>query len=58
MCFEFHSIWDFIKKSFRLSLLIFHCFSQALDLTVQLMEMGEEALIEAAAKYAYGALGR
>lgn len=30
---------------------------QALDLTVQLMEMGEKALIEAAAKYAYGALG-
>lgn len=32
--------------------------SQALDLTVQLMEMGEKALIEASAKYAYGALGR
>ncbi|XP_026091745.1 peptidyl-prolyl cis-trans isomerase FKBP8-like [Carassius auratus] len=30
---------------------------QALDLTVQLMEMGEKALIEAGAKYAYGALG-
>ncbi|XP_056304074.1 peptidyl-prolyl cis-trans isomerase FKBP8 [Danio aesculapii] len=30
---------------------------QALDLTVQLMEMGEKALIEAAAKYAYGSLG-
>ncbi|XP_076880662.1 peptidyl-prolyl cis-trans isomerase FKBP8 [Brachyhypopomus gauderio] len=30
---------------------------QALDLTVQLMEMGEKALVEAAAKYAYGALG-
>ncbi|XP_026803063.3 peptidyl-prolyl cis-trans isomerase FKBP8 isoform X2 [Pangasianodon hypophthalmus] len=30
---------------------------QALDLTVQLMEMGEKALIEAKAKYAYGALG-
>ncbi|XP_026873945.2 peptidyl-prolyl cis-trans isomerase FKBP8 [Electrophorus electricus] len=29
---------------------------QALDLTVQLMEMGENALVEAAAKYAYGAL--
>lgn len=34
------------------------CFFQALDLTVQLMEMGEKALIEAGAKYAYGALGR
>ncbi|TSM20260.1 Peptidyl-prolyl cis-trans isomerase FKBP8 [Bagarius yarrelli] len=30
---------------------------QALDLTVQLMEMGEKALIEAGAKYAYGAVG-
>ncbi|KAK3562076.1 hypothetical protein QTP86_027184, partial [Hemibagrus guttatus] len=30
---------------------------QALDLTVQLMEMGEKALIEAGAKYAYGTLG-
>ncbi|MCJ8738020.1 hypothetical protein PDJAM_G00030750 [Pangasius djambal] len=30
---------------------------QALDLTVQLMEIGEKALIEAKAKYAYGALG-
>lgn len=30
---------------------------QALDLAVQLMEMGEKALIEAAAKYAYGPLG-
>ncbi|XP_060797800.1 peptidyl-prolyl cis-trans isomerase FKBP8 isoform X2 [Neoarius graeffei] len=30
---------------------------QALDLTVQLMEMGEKALIETKAKYAYGALG-
>ncbi|XP_053369721.1 peptidyl-prolyl cis-trans isomerase FKBP8 [Clarias gariepinus] len=30
---------------------------QALDLTVQLMEMGETALIEASAKYAYGAQG-
>lgn len=31
---------------------------QALDLTVQLMEMGETALIHADAKYAYGAQGR
>lgn len=30
---------------------------QALDLTVQLMEMGEKALIETDAKYAYGARG-
>ncbi|XP_041695465.1 peptidyl-prolyl cis-trans isomerase FKBP8 [Coregonus clupeaformis] len=30
---------------------------QALDLTVQLMEMGEKALVQADAKYAYGALG-
>ncbi|KTF74275.1 hypothetical protein cypCar_00030593, partial [Cyprinus carpio] len=30
---------------------------QVLDLTVQLMEMGEKALIEAGAKYTYGALG-
>lgn len=30
---------------------------QALDLTVQLMEMGEKALIEVGAKYAYGAVG-
>uniref|UniRef100_A0A8C1XY18 peptidylprolyl isomerase n=1 Tax=Cyprinus carpio TaxID=7962 RepID=A0A8C1XY18_CYPCA len=30
---------------------------QVLDLTVQLMEMGEKALIEAGAKYAYGVLG-
>ncbi|KAI5101580.1 peptidyl-prolyl cis-trans isomerase FKBP8 [Silurus meridionalis] len=30
---------------------------QALDLTVQLMEMGEKARIETSAKYAYGALG-
>ncbi|XP_035635696.1 peptidyl-prolyl cis-trans isomerase FKBP8-like isoform X3 [Oncorhynchus keta] len=30
---------------------------QALDLTVQLMEMGETALVQADAKYAYGALG-
>ncbi|XP_067272073.1 peptidyl-prolyl cis-trans isomerase FKBP8 isoform X2 [Pseudorasbora parva] len=30
---------------------------QGLDLTVQLMEMGEKALIEAGAKYMYGALG-
>uniref|UniRef100_A0A671NXW1 peptidylprolyl isomerase n=1 Tax=Sinocyclocheilus anshuiensis TaxID=1608454 RepID=A0A671NXW1_9TELE len=30
---------------------------QVLDLTVQLMEMSEKALIEAGAKYAYGALG-
>ncbi|XP_077082611.1 peptidyl-prolyl cis-trans isomerase FKBP8 isoform X2 [Siphateles boraxobius] len=30
---------------------------QGLDLTVQLMEMGEKALIEAGAKYTYGALG-
>lgn len=35
-----------------------HVLFQALDLTVQLMEMGEKALIEARAKYAYGALGR
>lgn len=33
-------------------------FFQALDLTVQLMEMGEKALIQADAKYAYGAQGR
>lgn len=31
---------------------------QALDLTVQLMEMGEKALIQADAKYAYGTRGR
>lgn len=31
---------------------------QALDLTVQLMEMGETALIHSDAKYAYGAQGR
>ncbi|XP_062869060.1 peptidyl-prolyl cis-trans isomerase FKBP8 isoform X2 [Trichomycterus rosablanca] len=30
---------------------------QALDLSVQLMEMGEKALIEAGHKYAFGALG-
>ncbi|XP_056133315.1 peptidyl-prolyl cis-trans isomerase FKBP8 isoform X2 [Lampris incognitus] len=30
---------------------------QALDLTVQLMEMEEKALVQAGAKYAYGALG-
>lgn len=30
---------------------------QSLDLTVQLMELGEKALIEADAKYAYGTLG-
>ncbi|XP_030640599.1 peptidyl-prolyl cis-trans isomerase FKBP8 [Chanos chanos] len=30
---------------------------QALDLTVQLMETGEKALVETDAKYAYGALG-
>ncbi|TRY62357.1 hypothetical protein DNTS_025884, partial [Danionella cerebrum] len=30
---------------------------QALDLTVQLMELGERALIEADAKYAFGTLG-
>ncbi|XP_038572082.1 peptidyl-prolyl cis-trans isomerase FKBP8 isoform X2 [Micropterus salmoides] len=30
---------------------------QALDLTVQLMEMGEKALIQTGAKYAYGARG-
>ncbi|KAL1022989.1 hypothetical protein UPYG_G00035100 [Umbra pygmaea] len=30
---------------------------QALDLTVQLMEMGEKALVQTNAKYAYGALG-
>ncbi|XP_051551507.1 peptidyl-prolyl cis-trans isomerase FKBP8-like isoform X2 [Myxocyprinus asiaticus] len=30
---------------------------QALDLTVQLMETGEKALIEAVAKYAFGGLG-
>ncbi|KAF1385834.1 hypothetical protein PFLUV_G00111870 [Perca fluviatilis] len=30
---------------------------QALDLTVQLMEMGEKALIQADAKYAYGSRG-
>ncbi|XP_066503326.1 peptidyl-prolyl cis-trans isomerase FKBP8 [Hoplias malabaricus] len=30
---------------------------QALDLTVQLMEMGEKAFVEAGAKYAYGTLG-
>ncbi|CDQ97962.1 unnamed protein product [Oncorhynchus mykiss] len=30
---------------------------QALDLTVQLMEMREKALVQANAKYAYGALG-
>lgn len=30
---------------------------QALDLTVQLMETSEKALVEASAKYAYGALG-
>lgn len=30
---------------------------QALDLTVQLMEIGEKALVEAGSKYAYGALG-
>lgn len=38
------------------------CFNmfpiQALDLTVQLMEMGETALIHTEAKYAYGAQGR
>lgn len=33
------------------------CF-QAVDLTVQLMEMGEKAVIQTDAKYAYGALGR
>ena len=33
------------------------CF-QALDLAVQLMEMGEKALVEADAKYAYGSVGR
>lgn len=31
---------------------------QAVDLTVQLMEMGETALIYTDAKYAYGAQGR
>lgn len=31
---------------------------QALDLTVQLMALGEEALIQTDAKYAYGARGR
>ncbi|KAA0712255.1 Peptidyl-prolyl cis-trans isomerase FKBP8 [Triplophysa tibetana] len=31
---------------------------QALDLTVQLMETNEKALVEAGAKYAYGPLGR
>ncbi|XP_062412424.1 peptidyl-prolyl cis-trans isomerase FKBP8 [Sardina pilchardus] len=30
---------------------------QALDLAVQLMEMGEKALVEADAKYAYGSVG-
>lgn len=35
------------------------CFSsQALDLTVQLMEMQEKALIQTDAKYAYGVRGR
>lgn len=33
-------------------------FFQALDLTVQLMEMGEKALIQTDAKYAYGTRGR
>lgn len=33
-------------------------FFQALDLTVQLMETGEKALIHTDAKYAYGAQGR
>ena len=31
---------------------------QAVDLTVQLMEMGEKAAIQTDAKYAYGTLGR
>lgn len=31
---------------------------QALDLTVQLMEMGEKALIQTDSKYAYGSRGR
>lgn len=43
---------------FKNVFIMFYCFSQALDLTVQLMEMGEKALIETKAKYAYGALGR
>lgn len=34
-----------------------NCF-QAVDLTVQLMEMGEKAIIQTDAKYAYGTLGR
>lgn len=33
-------------------------FFQALDLTVMLMEMGEKALVQANAKYAYGERGR
>ena len=33
-------------------------FFQSLDLTVQLMELGEKAVIQADAKYAYGTLGR
>lgn len=43
--------------SFTLYTMRFFSF-QALDLTVQLMEMGELALIESDAKYAYGARGR
>lgn len=31
---------------------------QAVDLTVQLMEIGEKAVIQTDAKYAYGTLGR
>lgn len=47
-----------------LGLDIFNCtsgrlfFFQALDLTVQLMETGEKALIHTDAKYAYGTQGR
>lgn len=33
-------------------------FLQALDLCVQLMEMGETALIQSDAKYCYGVQGR
>lgn len=33
-------------------------FFQALDLTVQLMELGEKALIQSDPKYAYGDRGR
>ena len=47
-----------IALSVMLHISVYLFSFQALDLTVQLMEMQEKALIQTDAKYAYGGRGR